>query len=124
MISVRQFRRKDIDAINKIYEQEASHGLPGLENVVGNITIVEDNTVVGYGVINKFIEATLLLNRQCSKKNLSICLRLAMDSAINTCKQNKVERLYITTSVPGFDRIMQKHYGFKECKDPYFMLEI
>ena len=61
MIISREFQLEDIEGINSIYEKQDEFGIPSLENVVINSTLIDEDTgkIVGYGAVKLFAAQSL-----------------------------------------------------------------
>ena len=125
MIRERNFEVSDIPEISSIHRKQPELGVPSLTNVLVNKTFVDEfGSVVGYGVLKVFSEAVLIINQDISKLSKGKVLRLGMKTALDTCKKNHIEQLYIITSFPGFDAVLQKHYNARLCTGKTLLINV
>lgn len=115
MIISREFRVSDIPAIDEIYQRQPSLGVPNLQNVIINSTLVESDTgkIVGYGVVKVFAEAILILDHEISKKSKAQAVIEAMHTCLTYCKNFGVEVIYAVASDENFAKVLEKSYLFR-----------
>jgi hypothetical protein len=126
MIISREFFPEDVKGIDDVYKKQDEFGLPSLENIVINSTLVDSETgkIVGYGVVKLFAEAILLLDKDLKKKGKSQAVREAMKTAIVYCKDAGLECLYAISNTDGFSKVLRKSYGFKRVPGEILLLEL
>jgi homospermidine synthase len=112
MIISRKFMVEDINGIDDIYQKQNDFGVPSLENVVINSTLVDSVTgkIVGYGAVKIFAEAILLLDKELGKKEKSQAVREAMKTAIVYSKDAGIEYLYMITKSESFSKVLRQNY--------------
>jgi hypothetical protein len=112
MIISRKFMVEDIGGIDDIYQKQGEFGVPSLENVVINSTLVDSVTgrIVGYGAVKIFAEAILLLDKELGKKEKARAIREAMKTAIVYSKDAGIEYLYMITKSESFSKVLRQNY--------------
>jgi len=115
----------DIVPIDEIYRKDPEIGIPSLEMVIVNTTLVDETgKVVGYGVVKEFCEAILKLDPDLRKREKVEALQAAMKVAINNSRVRGVEYLYIISNSPEFTRVLQKQYSFRSCPGELLVLDL
>lgn len=108
----RAFQLEDISGIDDIYNKQSEFGVPSLENVIVNSTLIDEETgkIVGYGAVKIFAEAILLLDPEMKKKEKVQAVREAMKTAIVFSKDAGIEYLYLIANNEGFSKTLRKSY--------------
>jgi hypothetical protein len=126
-IVAREFYPDDVTEIIRIFEgQNVSNRLPGLRNVIINSTLIDSETgkIVGYGVVNIFAEATMVLSSELGNQERATGFRELMRLAILFCKDTGLELLYAVTNKPSFEQILCNKYGFDSVPGALLKLEL
>jgi len=124
MIKLREFREDDIMPIDSIFRRQPSLGVPSLNNLICNGTLVDGDKIIGYGAVKLFIELILILDKSIRKRERAQALDEAMRNAIIQSKDAGVEQLYAIASDPNFSRVLQNRYKFKVVPGELLMLDI
>ena len=126
MIISRAFMMEDIKGIDDIYEKQSEFGVPSLENVVINSTLVDSVTgkIVGYGAVKIFAEAILLLDKELEKREKAQAVREAMKTAIIFSKDAGIEYLYLITGSDSFSKVLRKSYLAKRVPGETLMIDL
>lgn len=123
-VRLRDFRESDIVGISDIHEKQPGLGVPSLSNVITNRTVVDGDKVLGYGVLKHFAEAVLIVDNDISIRQRAEVARQVMYCVIADATLAGLEQLYLTTNHKGWQAVIQKHYGFVQCPDPFFLLNL
>lgn len=123
-IKIRDFSDEDIPEIDKIHKKQPELGVPSLRHVLVNKVFEENGRIVGYGVIKIFSEAVLIIDKDISKVSKGRVLKTGMKIALDTCKKNKLEQLYLITSFPNFANILAKHYKARLCNGSTMLIDL
>jgi hypothetical protein len=117
---------EDIKGIDDIYEKQSEFGVPSLENVVINSTLVDSVTgkIVGYGAVKIFAEAILLLDKELEKREKAQAVREAMTTAIIFSKDAGIEYLYLITGSDSFSKVLRKSYLAKRVPGETLMIDL
>jgi hypothetical protein len=125
MIASREFRIEDIGSIDEIYHKQSIFGIPGLDNVIINSTLVDDSgKIVGYGAVKLFAEAVVLLDPELRKRDKALAIREAMKTAITYCKDAGLEYLYMISNLDGFTQVLRKRYCAKGVPGSLLMIDL
>jgi len=111
-----QFDR-DVMRIDDIFQRQPELGVPSLDNVVANASIIDEDSgkLVGYGVIKLFAEGVLILDKSISKKDKAKSIRIAVTDSIEKARTAGLEYLYVVSSMESYTEVLRNHFGFKEC---------
>lgn len=122
---LRKFQMDDIDSIDEIFNRRGKDiGIPSLKNVIVNSTIVQDNKVIGYGVVKAYAEAVLILDPTIRKRSKAAAVVNGLDFAIEQCKIAGVEQVFIFSNDKNYTKLLKKHYGFKETSGTTLFIEL
>lgn len=126
MIISRKFMVEDIKGIDDIYQKQGEFGVPSLENVVINSTLIDSVTgkIVGYGAVKIFAEAILLLDKELSKKEKASAVRESMKTAIAYSKDAGIEYLYMITKSESFSKVLRQNYLAERVPGETLMIDL
>ena len=127
MIQAREFRFSDISDIDRVFKnQNICNRIPSLANTIINSTLEDSETgeIVGYGVVNIFVEATMVLDSSLTRREKVIGFRELMRLAILYCKDAGVELLYASSTISSFRKILCKKYGFDNVPGALLCLDL
>ena len=124
MISLRDFKGGDVFEIDKIYQKQPWNGIPTLENVLVNRTVIKENEVVGYGVVKNFTIATMIIDPDLEKRDKASAVRQLLSVAISAGRERGLEQLYLTTPMENFADVLRNSYGFVNCPNPFLVLSL
>ena len=125
MIISREFQLEDIKGIDDLYQKQSEFGIPSLENIIINTTLVESDTgrIVGYGAVKLFSEAILLLDKSLRKREKAQAVREAMKTALVYSREAGLEYLYVIANTDGFSKVL-RNYGFKRVPGETLILNL
>ncbi len=121
----RELRNSDIPEIDEVYQAKpGTDRLPGLNYQIICCVVEKAGKVVGYGTVNVFSEATLLLDDILNKKEKSVAFKDLMLTAIAYSKDAGVEMLYAITKDPDFAKVLSNSYGFRSVPGTLLALDL
>ena len=108
---------RDVVPIDRIYKKQFEIGVPSLDNMISNKSIIDNETgeLIGYGVIKLFAEGILILDRSIPKRKRAKAVDLAVNECIEQAKNAGLEKLYVLSNMPSYVGVLRKRYGFREC---------
>lgn len=83
-------------------------------DIFGHTVVVEDDEIVGYGVVKLFAEAIIVIDdAQSNFKKAKIIKQLA-DLAVGQCSHLGLKRLYAFTDDEAYAEQLVQHYSFNK----------
>jgi hypothetical protein len=124
---VREFNEKDLEQIEEIHRKfHAQHfSFPEIANAYARIVVSDGNKILGYGQIKDLTEAEMILDLSLPVKTREFVLtELIREAVFSSKKHRNEEHIHSFVTNPRFGSILQKHYGFRECKGKALVKEI
>lgn len=116
---------EDIDPIDEIFQRRGRDiGIPSLKNVIVNSTIIQDNKVIGYGVVKAYAEAVLILDPEIRKRSKAAAVINGLNFALEQCRVAGVEQVFIFSNDKNYTKLLKKRYRFKEASGVTLFLEL
>jgi hypothetical protein len=84
--------------------------------------IVEDNKVIAFGCIKKFVEATFIPSGV--KKEIAISLRLLSEQMLKDSQELGLDFIHVFSENKSFIQILKSHFNYTDCKGAAVQLEI
>ncbi len=125
-VVARDLKPEDIPKINGIHERNPYTGIPGLNYMIVNAVFenVDDNRIVGYGVVKVFAEAHLILDHSLPKRERARAFTEAMQTAILYARDAGVETLYANSNDEDFTRVLENRYKFIKVPGTLLFLDL
>ena len=123
----RLIQRSDISKLHRIWaaQQSENFSLPAPSETHGNQIIEnDDGKVIAYGAVKPLAEVVLLLDQTATPREKVLAFRGLMIEAIRISTMLGFKDLHAFVEKPEFSQLLQKHYGFKECKGQALILEV
>lgn len=117
---LRRFKDSDIEAIDAIWRMHHSldFSVPNRNNSIVDAVVEESGKVIAYGQVKKFAEAIFILDKNASKRNKIIALKLLMLEAIRGTNIAGIEDIYSFIKDPEFATLISKHFSFEVVDEP------
>jgi len=118
---------RDAQTVDKLwkayYKDEFS--IPSFDHTIIRRVIEVDDKLVAYGFAKLNPEATLILDPTMPKRFKVQALRSLMFDAIRGCKEHNLSQLHATiNNRPEYEKLLRKHYGFKDTNGTALVMEI
>ena len=112
---IRNLESFDEEQINSFWEKhhKGIRGIPDRKLIVTD-AVVENGSIVGYGMVKLFGEALLYLNKDYSTFQQSKALRLLMKQALEHSKLLGLDQLNVGVDDDNFRKLLENHYGFSD----------
>lgn len=124
MITIKDFGVADIKPLDVIHKKQDIFGIPSLNNLVKNATLIKEKQVIGYGVIKLFAEGFLILDQDLNLRDRCDAVKEALQTMIVYAKDAGIEQLYVISNESGFTKILRNKYGFKAVPGELLMLDL
>lgn len=116
MTKLRSFRRSDIEAIDRIWQEHHSDNfsVPDRQNAV--IDAVVENKhgeVIAYGQVKLFAEAMLILDLNASQRDKIQAIKSLMLEAFRGADMAGIKQMYAFIEDPDFALLIKRHFGFE-----------
>ena len=108
---VRETTKEDYDEMVRIAGKH-SYPFPDFAQMVGLLVVVDNNQIVSFGYLMKFVEAVFMPDLSLSKRKIAEALTLLNDEAIKNAKLIGVTQLHGSVQSPVFERLLHKHLGY------------
>lgn len=122
---VRKYYPEDAQQIQEIYDKHHHNkfGLPRLDRSIATCVVEKDNMILGFGALELYIEATMILDLGLSLKNKLAVLRHIIQCGEVATKLHGYDRFYASPSPDKFAHLLARHFDFVKC-DPYYHYEV
>ena len=122
---VRSFQPSDAERIQEIYDKHhhGQFGVPKLDRCLATCVVEKDNTILGFGALEKYIEGIMILELSMPLKLKLEVLRHIIECGEVATRLQGFERFYVSPSPEKFGHFLARHFDFKKC-DPYYHLEV
>jgi N-acetylglutamate synthase-like GNAT family acetyltransferase len=117
---------RDVMRIDDIFKRQPELGVPSLNNVIANASIIDEESgkLIGYGVIKLFAEGVLILDHSVSKKDKAKSVKIALDKCIQSAKDAGLEYLYVISNMDSYTAVLRNRFGFSECTGALLMKDL
>ena len=118
---------KDRLAVDRLWKEhyQDEFGIPSFDHTIIRRVVEVDDKLVAYGFAKLNPEATLILDLNEPRRMKVQALRALMFDAIRGCKEHNLSQLHVTIkNRPEYEKILRKHYGFKEPNGNMLVMEI
>ncbi len=115
---LRNITPSDMMLIEALNEQQPEFKI-NLGNSIVDRIVMDNDKVVGYGIVKNFAEAVILLNNEASLLSRLDAMDRLMSVAVEGTKKKGIEQLHCFVN-PGNQRLLnslKKRYDFIETKD-------
>lgn len=79
----------------------------------GSLVVLKDEVVIGAGFLRPILEAVMILDKTKSLRDKVVTLDMLMNAAVADAKDIGVDRIFAWTKDVGYDKSLQKHYGYE-----------
>lgn len=125
-MEIREPSIEDLRKVDAIYERDHAEKFkrPSVKLRLGHLIAEEDGKILGYGIVNVFMEATVILNKKESVRNRLRAMDILLNKAVDSATKVGVEQLFIQTDEPAWGLSLKKRYGFSDAKKVVLVLEL
>lgn len=114
-MKLRGFRPSDVSAIDRIWRQHHANDfsiLPRDRAIQDGVVENENGEVVGYGQLQHFAEAMLVLDKSASHRQKVDALKLLMLEAFRGTDKAGLKQIYCFSHDPAYAALIERHFGF------------
>lgn len=122
---IRNYSESDLDQIRSIHNKHHAFSFPEIANAYARIVISDGDKVLGYGQVKDLTEAEMVVDLSLPKLVRGEVLSGLIREAIFAARKHRAEEhIHAFITDPSFERVLEKRYGFKECRGKALVMRI
>lgn len=89
-----------------------------------NILVAGASGTTGYGFLEVFAEALLILDQTKTNKDKVTALKDLLDKMVEISKSRGLPAIYVFVNDPSFGALLKKHFNFEPCIGEALVLKL
>ena len=118
---IRDFQTEDTDFVLK---HSINFAPPDRKHLISEKVLEQDGVVLGYGQIKAIAEVIMVTNHNLPTATKAKVMRNLHDRAIYETSQAGFDELHGVMLDPAYAELMKKHFGYKDSKGKWLVLEV
>ena len=112
---IRDLQVSDLSKIDEFWQKyhKGIRGIPERKYLVSE-AVVENGSIVGYGMTRVYGESLMYLNRDASRFAQAKAFKLMIEFALADAKKKDLDILHVGVDDPEFEGLLRHHYKFTD----------